>query len=267
MKIGWFSKAGKITCKVILGIIIWVFFIIGVAITWISCLQWGDENEAPNVYEMVENFKYDHWLWIYNDNNDDSFGRFIDLESDWEDKVIAIDDNFTQWEWEWRQFFIKFPTNSKFFNRGIHWEAIYGDEVDEHWNRVETWIKIHEIKIEVSSGSFIQSLWTPLARNPGKNHFWQKNSWVIDGPERFSKTTPWAKEWETMCIILTPQNPITQTEISLHDEWCEFWSLPVPVSHNYEEIYLPVIIAGNEWKDNSNIKVSHITVDMPYYNN
>jgi hypothetical protein len=30
-----------------------------VAITWISCLQWGDENEAPNVYEMVENFKYD----------------------------------------------------------------------------------------------------------------------------------------------------------------------------------------------------------------
>ena len=92
MKIGWFSNAGKTTLKVILWLIVWIFFIIGVGITWISCLQWGDENKAPNVYEMVENFKFDHWLWIYNDNNDDSFGRYISLEPNWEDKVISIDE-------------------------------------------------------------------------------------------------------------------------------------------------------------------------------
>ena len=263
MKIGWFSNAGKTTLKVILWIIVWIFFIIGVGITWISCLQWGDENKAPNVYEMVENFKSDHWLWIYNDNNDDNFGRYISLEPNWEDKVISIDDNFTQWEWEWRFFYVKLPTNSKFFNRNISWEPIYGNETDDRWDPLTSWFKIHEIKIEVTDGSYIQSLGTPLVRNPGKNHFWQRNAWMVDWPERYSGITP-REEWKTMCVILTPQNPITQTEISLHDEWCEFWSLPR--TNDYDEMYLSLIIAGDGWKGNSNIKVSHITVDLPDYN-
>ena len=263
MKIGWFSKAGKITCKVILGIIIWVFFIIGVAITWITYLQWGDLNKAPNVYEMIWNFMYDHWIWVHRENLNDSFGRYIDLSPNWEDKVVSIDDNFTQREGEWRYFYIKLPTNSKFFNRNIQWEPIYGDKTNDHWFPVSIWYKIHEIKIEVTSGSYIQSLGTPLVRNPGKNHFWQRNAWMVDWPERYSGITP-REEWKTMCVILTPQNPITQTEISLHDEWCEFWSLPR--TNDYDEMYLSLIIAGEGWKENSNIKVSHITVDLPDYN-
>ena len=86
---------------------------------------------------------------------------------------------------------------------------------------------------------------------------------MVDWPERYSGITP-REEWKTMCVILTPQNPITQTEISLHDEWCEFWSLPR--TNDYDEMYLSLIIAGDGWKGNSNIKVSHITVDLPDYN-
>jgi len=263
MKVRWISKAGKITFWVILWIIVWIFCIIGVAITWITYLQWGDLNHAPNVYEMIYNIEYDLWIWVHKENLNDSFGRYIDLEPNWEDKVIAVGDDFTQWEWEWRYFYIKLPTNSKFFNRNVQWEPIYGDETDDRWFPVAIWSRIHEIKIEVNNGSFIQSLGTPLVRNPGKDHFWQRNAWMVDWPERSSYNTPKPEEWETMCVILTPQNPITQTEISLHDEWCEFWSLPK--ADDYDEMYLHLIIAGTGENPNSNIKVSHIIVDLPIY--
>lgn len=261
MKAFWFSKTGKAIFKVVLWIVVWIFFIIWVIITRITYLQWNDYNQAPNVYEMIQNFMYDHWLWDYKNNNNDSFGRYIDLNTNWKDEVIAVDDSFTQWEWEWRYFYIKLPSNSKFFHDAEVSDAIYWEELDDYWNRIIKWYRIHEIKIEVEDGTFIQSF-PSLGRNPGKDHVWERNAWIIDNwPRRFSDTGPWWEEWQTMCIILTPQNTITQTELSTHDEWCEFWSLP---QNDYDETYLNLIISGKYWK--AKVKMSHITVDLPRNN-
>jgi hypothetical protein len=37
------------------------------------------------------------------------------------------------------------------------------------------------------------------------------------------------------------------------------------LADDYDEMYLHLIIAGTEENPNSNIKVSHITVDLPIY--
>lgn len=266
MKTLWFSKDGKITLKVILWIIIWIFFAIWVGITWITHLQWNDYDNAPNVYEMIQNLMYDYWLgnYKYKDSlNNADFGRYICLDSNWKDEVVEVNDDFTQWEWEWRYFYIKIPTHSKFFDDNVRWEEIYWEEKDRRWNRVTSWFRIHELKIEVEDVSYILSSFT-LGRNPGKNHFWERSAWIIENwPSRFSEIGSWGENWKTMCIILTPQNPITKTEISAHDEWCEFWSLP---KNSYDETYLNLIFGweGDDW--NAKVKISHITVDLPNLN-
>ena len=72
------------------------------------------------------------------------------------------------------------------------------------------------------------------------------------------------EEWETKCIILTPFDRITKELMDAHDENCEFWLLSEKPW--FDESLLEITARKNKASDElPNIKISHITVDLPIY--
>ncbi len=285
-KIWWFSKAGKITLWVIVWIIVWVFAIIWMYWTKVFYTQLQDETwwwEFASASEMVANianeidFPYSWW----GSRSDIKFNIFwIDIysvpeEERWKTileralpglerwRVITIDNDFSWAVISESPYYVylKFPYESnKFFNS--FWEHIYGDEVNERWDPITIWNKVHEIKIELKNArNFFGSQYLYNSRY---EHFRQKSvSWQpYLNFHRYSNSTEPLKEWETACIILTPLNPITATDKALHDEGCEFW--PLEMAFWYDELYLEFTsFINTESELTPEIKITPISVDIP----
>lgn len=288
LKIWWFSKAGKITLWVIFWII--VAFFCGV---WIfhSYILYNQLNEYwedfqwwyPSDLDIYNTLHKNHWIGVSEDFFDQlSKKRYWWLVSNfvipkdykwknWKelriwsrlvDNSINIDDSFTERKWTWWWItHLHIPYNSKFFDDV--WEPIYSDELDEFNQKITTWRTIHELKLEVTNAWKVQS-YMELVNNSKYEHIRQNESRIKMHSFAGNLSKP-IEEWETKCIIITPFDRITKEIIDAHPENCDFWILRrVPW---FDETYLE--ITSTKWLSNNvandNIKISHITVDLPIY--
>lgn len=283
MKIWWFSKAGKITLGVIVWIIVGIFAVIWFISVKIFCTQLQNERQWLSYWftsadEMLENimniFGYSQWwmmsnykfnfMWqnFFAMSDEDKTMSFIEMvfgDTNW--KTISINDNFTGTELNDTRVYLVIPYNSKFANN--FWEWIYWDEVDERWQPIRIWNKIHEIKIELKNARNYH--WMIAENNSNYKHFWEKSirfNWF----NRYANSTEDIKPWETACVILTSLNPITQTDKSLHDEWCEYWHLETVPWYN------EIVVEFGTLKDIDSdvipeIKITPISIDVPIFTN
>jgi energy-coupling factor transporter transmembrane protein EcfT len=283
MKVRWISKAWKITFWVIVWIIIWIFAIIWFFSVKIFYTQLQNEHQWLSYWfasadEMLENimnnFGYSQW-WLMSNykfnlfgqnffakDDDDTIVSFTEMvfgDINW--KTIEIDDDFTWAEINDTRVYLVIPYDSKFTND--FWEWIYWDEVNERWDKIRIWNKIHELKIELTNARNFH--WMIVKNNSKHEHFREKSIW-FNWFNRYVNSTEDIKPWETACIILTSLNPITQTDISLHDEWCEFWHLEREAW--YDEILLEFgTLRYMDWDVSPEIKITPISIDVPIFTN
>lgn len=287
MKIFWFSKAGKITFWIIFWLFITFFCAVWIFHTNILYHQlneyWEDFHWwLPSDLDIYITLLKDHWITVSENFYDELYkkrywwliSRFVvPKDSKWKQRwdlrlwydrfenhpIINIDDSFDSREWSW-SIFLKIPYNTKFTND--RWDPIYWDELDEKHQKIKIWETIHELKLEVSNARDVHSL-IELANNTKHNHIWENSQRIImhSFTNYFSK--PLA-EWEVKCIIFTPFDRITKEFIDAHDDNCEFWVLSEAPWFN--ESLLEIEARDIKWNNEvSSIKISHITVDMPYY--
>lgn len=287
LKIWWFSKAGKITLWVIFWIIVIFFCAVWIFHTNILYHQLNEYWEDfqwwyPSDLDIYNTLHKNHWIGVSEEFFDQlSKKRYWWLVSNfvvpkdykwknWKDiwiwmrlvdNSVEINDSFTEWEWTWWITYLHIPYNSKFFDD--IWEPIYSDELDEFNQRITTWKTIHELKLEVTNAWKVQS-YIELVNNSEHEHIRQNESRVIMHSFAGNISKPTA-EWETKCVIITPFDRITKEIIDAHPENCDFWILRREPW--FDETYLE--ITATKWLTNhvanSNIKVSHITVDLPIY--
>jgi len=287
MKLFWLSKAGKILFKTILWIVVWIFAIVWfIAIRMFSIqlknyeyLWWA----FANTDEMIDNMLYDLWYsrgWMMNNYKFNIFWMDIfkvpedekwlsilerTVNYDIEKEAIIVDDDFTWIEITETPFWtnLKFPYSSwnKYFD--TFWEAIYWDETNERGDPIRIWNRIYEIKIELTNA---KNYGGDMFRNNSKHkHFREK--WILysyNSFKRYSNSTEPLKEWESACIILTPLNPITATDKSLHDENCEFWH--INEAYWYDELYVQ-FSAQRDTTSKTEIKITPISIDVPIFTN
>ena len=281
LKIWWFSKAGKITFGVIIWIIVWIFAVIWFFSVKIFYTQLQNKRQWWSYWfasadEMLENimnnFWYSQWwlgsnykfnfLWqeFYAMSEEDKTTNIIDKvfgNLNWE--TVNINEDFTGANVNnWRAYLV-IPYDSKFTDD--FWEWIYWDEVDERWQPIRIWNKIHEIKIELTNARNYH--WLIVKYNNNYKHFWEKSIWY-NWFFRYPNSTENIEPWDTACIILTPLNPITQTDRSLHDEWCEFWHLEKVPWYNEMLIEFSTL----RYMDSDiipEIKISPISIDIPIF--
>ena len=284
-KVFWFSKAGKRLFKTIIWLIIWFFTIIWIVMTSIAYIQIKNDASwlyAYNYMNMLNNIANNNWYEINNWLGKKKFSilwiDFYEIEK-WKNRfelllqipnlkenTIKIDENFTWYEWDltWTKF-IQIPFNSKYFSN--FWEEIYSDEYNDYGNQKRIWNKISEIKIELTNTRNV--VWDFTLNNSDYKYFWDKNVWyeMLWDFRRGNIRTEDFLPWETRCIILTPINPITHTEKSLHDENCEFRHLEQSLWYLwYNELRISFnAIKFQDSEDLPHVKITAITIDEPYY--
>jgi hypothetical protein len=287
LKIWWFSKAGKITLWVIFWII--VAFFCGV---WIfhSYILYNQLNEYwedfqwwyPSDLDIYLTLLKDHWIAVSEESFDQLSNKWywwlisrfvVPKDNKWkewgelwlwsmskETPIINIDDSFESREWTWGRFYLNIPYHTKLTQS--RWDPVYWEELDERHQKIEVWKTIHELKLEVSNARSVDSF-LELVNNSEHKHIWQ-NSQRIAMHSFTSNLSKPLEEWETKCIILTPFDRITKELMDAHDENCEFWLLSEKPW--FDESLLEIKARKNKASDElPNIKISHITVDLPIY--
>lgn len=292
MKIWWFSKAGKVILKVILGIIVWIFFIIGVFSTWLTYQQLNDNVQLADFNTMVENLAFNRWytidgwnaanykaqiFWhqIYSLDEKDKWKSRLEYEIPEVADAIYVNNEFKWYESnEATDKTLIFEGWSKFVRDNL-WDPIYSgtytEQVNDNWairrpwDPISIWNKYYAIRIDVSNIKYYRWL-SSLAYNSEYKHFWENSvTWLTAGVlKRFiDKNTQMLTEWENACIILTSMNPIKK-ELKDQNPDCEYWNIPYSPEWYNRQIILFWIKQLDDTNIKPTIKVSPIELDILY---
>lgn len=295
MKTLWFSKAGKITAKVLLWIVVWFLSIVW--LWWVVIVYHSLYNDADiaDINQMFENYMNEKWfsvgLWrlsdykfsifwkkIYTLRAEDNSNPLMEnnrFKKMWAD-IISIDNNFTWYFIKWDKWPLYLDFDARYINinefyKSFYndiWETIYWDlvltwftkdwKLYRPWDFLEIWKRYHNLLVEFENAG---SVWLmPAVEYNSEYKNFRNKSYNFNW--NFRSTHYRSKGW-IPCLILWNQNPVNDVVIREYPE-CKYIFISNPEVWYDRQMVSLTVHNKQDSEDEPTIKITPIEIEEIY---